>query len=114
MVRMHRYTELIKQVEMLEDQLRSLRNAKPEEVTDEIDYRSLVEHANEAILVAQNGLLTFANRKAEELFGYSQKELIPKPIRDFIHEQDQASVMDFHERRLRGENVPKKGWSCPG
>ncbi len=38
-------------------------------------YRRLVDNANEAILVAQDGRLKFVNRMASELTGYSEQEL---------------------------------------
>ena len=38
-------------------------------------YRTLLENAGEAVLVAQDGMFKFANPKAEELFGYSKEEI---------------------------------------
>jgi len=43
-------------------------------------YRSLVDGANEAILVAQNGMLAFVNHKTAELLGRSEPDLIGKPF----------------------------------
>ena len=40
-------------------------------------YRLMVENANEPILVAQDGLLKFANAKAAEVVGYPISELTP-------------------------------------
>ena len=69
-------------------------------------YRTITENANEAILVAQDGVFRFANPKAEELFGYSKEELASRPFTNFIHEADRAMVGDRHERRVRGEELP--------
>ncbi len=69
-------------------------------------YRLLVENANEAILVAQDGVLKFANPKAIELFGYTLEELTNSPFTRFIHPEDRSLVVERHQRRLRGEALP--------
>ena len=38
-------------------------------------YRALVENANDAIIVLQNGLICYSNQKAVEFSGYTQDEL---------------------------------------
>jgi PAS domain S-box-containing protein len=69
-------------------------------------YRLLVDNANEAILVAQDGQLKFTNPKAIELLGYSFEELTNRPFTEFIHPEDRALVVERHQKRLRGEDFP--------
>ena len=69
-------------------------------------YRTLIENVSQAILVAQDGVIKFANPKGEELYGYSQEELASRPLTYFIHEEDREMVGERHERRLRGEVPP--------
>ncbi len=69
-------------------------------------YRLLVDNANEAILVAQDGRLKFANPKAVELLGHSLEELTNSPFTQFIHPDDRSLVVERHQRRLRGEDFP--------
>ncbi len=71
-------------------------------------YRQVVENANEAILVAQDGMLRFVNRMACEITGYSEAELLGRPFLDFIHRDDRSMVTDLHQRRLRGETLPTR------
>jgi PAS domain S-box-containing protein len=66
-------------------------------------YRSLVENANEAIYVAQNGMIKFINRAGVEMSGYSEEEIISKPFVEFIHPDDRAVVEERYLRRLAGE-----------
>jgi PAS domain S-box-containing protein len=66
-------------------------------------YRILVENANDAILVAQDGVGKFANQKTEELTGYSAEELARIPFVDWIHPDDRDTVMERHRRRVGGE-----------
>ncbi len=70
-------------------------------------YRLLVDNANEAILIAQDGMHKFVNPMAVQLLGYSEQELLSKPIATFFHPEDCEMVKERHYRRLKGENVPQ-------
>jgi diguanylate cyclase (GGDEF)-like protein/PAS domain S-box-containing protein/putative nucleotidyltransferase with HDIG domain len=69
-------------------------------------YRSVIENANDAIVVAQDGLLKFFNSKAMEIMGYSRNELSSTPFLELIHPDDRQMVADRHLRRLTGEALP--------
>lgn len=68
-------------------------------------YRLLVENANEAIFVAQDGYIRYANPKTFELSGYSKEELLSEPFAEKIHPEDRDMVVDRHIRRLKGEKL---------
>ncbi|MFH0967514.1 MAG: PAS domain S-box protein, partial [Methanobacteriota archaeon] len=76
--------------------------------TSEARYRQLVEYANDAIGVAQNGMLQLINPRMVELTGYSQEELLSHPFPTFIHPDDRAMVVDMHRRRVAGDNPPPR------
>lgn len=69
-------------------------------------YRLVVEHAQESIIVAQDGMLRFVNPTTVEILGYSEEELLSKPFTEFIHPDDREMVLQRHVRRLRGEQFP--------
>jgi PAS domain S-box-containing protein len=69
-------------------------------------YRTLIENANEAIVVAQDGMLKFVNPKATELTGNSREELTSRPFSELIHADDRDMVVERHLRRLKGEQFP--------
>lgn len=69
-------------------------------------YRGLVDTANEAILVAQDGLLKFVNRKAEEISGRSVVDLMTRPFAHFIHPEDRQMVADNYVNRIKGKSLP--------
>ncbi len=69
-------------------------------------YRLVVDNADEAILVAQDGKLVFANRRTGQLTGYTQEELLGRSFTDFIHADDRALVTDRYRRRIAGEDSP--------
>jgi len=94
-------------IELLKNKLQECQKSKEHSQHNELKYRNLVESANEAILVAQNGIFQYANPKAEELFGYSRMEMTSKPLSAFIHKKDTEMVMQRHERRIKGESLPE-------
>lgn len=69
-------------------------------------YRVLVENANEAVLVAQDGMLKFVNHKAMEITGHSESELTEKPFADFIHPDDREIIEERYRKRVSGEELP--------
>ena len=69
-------------------------------------YRMVVENANEAIVVAQDGTLKFVNHNATEITGYSREELVSKPFIELIHSDDRQMVVARHLKRVEGEDVP--------
>jgi PAS domain S-box-containing protein len=69
-------------------------------------YRLLVDNANEAIVVAQDGVLKFSNPNATILTGFSAQELAVKSFTDFIHPDDRDMVVDRYIKSIKGEEVP--------
>ena len=59
-----------------------------ENMESEEQFYLLVEHANEAMLVIQNGKIRYVNSKAAEITGYSKKALSSKSFDDLIHRDD--------------------------
>ncbi|MGA9236709.1 MAG: PAS domain S-box protein, partial [Desulfobacterales bacterium] len=68
-------------------------------------YRSLIENAGEAILVARDDRIIFANPRAEELFGWTQHDLGARRIVEFIHAEDRETVMRQYEKLLGSEQA---------
>lgn len=69
-------------------------------------FRLIVQNANEAILVAQDGLLKFVNPACIDLVGYSEEEFTSRAFTDFIHPDDREMVLDRYRRRLMREAAP--------
>lgn len=70
-------------------------------------YRVLVEHAIDAIVVVQDGLLKFANPAALEITGYSREEMMSKPFLEFVHPMDREFLAANYAKRMRGEQFPE-------
>lgn len=68
-------------------------------------YRLVVENANEAILIAQDGLLKYVNPMTLKILGYSEDVLTSRPFVDIIHSEDRGRLIEAHSRRMRGEET---------
>lgn len=69
-------------------------------------YRLLVDNANEAIFIAQNGIVKFPNPFTIQLTGFTGEELASIPFVEMIHPEDREMVLDYDLRILSGQKVP--------
>lgn len=66
-------------------------------------YRLVVENAQDAILVFQDGLIKFVNPRAVELIGIPEEELKKRSFFDFIYPDDRDVVLNWDRRVLEGQ-----------
>lgn len=69
----------------------------------EVRYRSLIERANDGIMLIRNQRIHFANKKMESLLSYVDRDLIDLPFEAIFVKKDRKWVMRNHETRLKGE-----------
>jgi PAS domain S-box-containing protein len=66
-------------------------------------YRNIVETANEGILIIDNeALITYANKKMADMLGYTLEESIGRPIWGFLDEESKAIIKLNLRKRLLG------------
>ena len=82
-------------------------------------YSYIFKHANEGILVAQDGRLKLFNLKFCKVTGFSEKEMKDKLFIEFIHKDDirklrssgaeiyQDMVFGYYQKRLKGDEAPE-------
>ena len=92
--------------EKLKVEIEDRKRAESALKESEEKYRLLVENANDAVFIAQDGIVKFPNPKTIEMVGYSEDELARTPFLRLIHPDDRDTVTDRHLRRLKGEKVP--------
>jgi PAS domain S-box-containing protein len=69
-------------------------------------YSTVINNANESIIVAQDGMLKFVNPKVSEVLEYTSEEMVSRPFIEFIFPEDRKMVGGNYLKRLRGEEVP--------
>jgi PAS domain S-box-containing protein len=68
-------------------------------------YRILVEQANDGILIVQDGMIKFANRRLAEANGRTVEELINTNFLDYVRPDEVPHVANRYQRRMVGEDV---------
>ncbi|MBI2419004.1 MAG: PAS domain S-box protein [Ignavibacteriales bacterium] len=102
---MERTQDLLETNERLQNEIVERELIEQSLKNSEEHYRLLVENANEAILVAQDGMITYANPKTFSVIDYTPDELLLKPFTEFIYHEDRPIVVENYIRRMRGEEV---------
>jgi PAS domain S-box-containing protein len=82
------------------------KRAEEAALESERQYRLVVDNANDAIFIIQDGLVKFPNPKAIEIIGYPADYLASTPFAGLIAPVDRDMVVERHKQRLRGEKVP--------
>jgi PAS domain S-box-containing protein len=67
-------------------------------------YQTLIESANEGIIVIQDGKIPYANPAALAIIGYTAETLAERKFVEFIHPEDRNSTADRHLKRIRGDS----------
>ncbi len=70
-------------------------------------YRSVVERANDGILIIQDGAIRYINPAIKQMTGYEVDEILDKPFTIFLHPDAKNRVIDHYKRRMAGEDVPE-------
>ncbi|UCH50435.1 MAG: PAS domain S-box protein, partial [Chloroflexota bacterium] len=99
--------QLVDEIEQLRHRVAELEASEAERNKTEGQYRMLIDNAAEAITVLQDGSIKLANPKLTEITGYTIEELTSVPFVDRVHPDDRDMVIDYRDRRLKGDNVPQ-------
>ncbi|MBP1640768.1 MAG: hypothetical protein H6Q17_2351 [Bacteroidetes bacterium] len=66
-------------------------------------YRLLIENVTDGIVIVQNGLLKFANQAMCDMLKYDIKELLERPLQDYIDKEDPELLFRYHGQKMVGE-----------
>jgi PAS domain S-box-containing protein len=71
----------------------------------EAEFRSLLEHVPELILVHRNGTILYTNPAAVNTLGYQPQDVINRPVKDFIAPEFHERVAAAVRQRMNGKEV---------
>jgi PAS domain S-box-containing protein len=89
---------------LVKERTARLIESMKQQLDTETQYRSLVETANEMILVAQDEYVKYHNPQALKVTGYSAEDLASIPFINFVHPDDRDTVLNEYAARLSGES----------
>ncbi len=71
-------------------------------------YRTLIESANEAIFIIQDGIIVFSNSSGLSLIDQPADQISRHNFLEFVHPDDRVEALDRHQKRLTGEDPGPK------
>ncbi|MEN6395364.1 MAG: PAS domain S-box protein [Methanoregula sp.] len=99
--------QLAASAEELRSQYDELAGNEKKLQESEEKYRTLVEHSQDGIFIAQDGHLVFHNRGFREILGYAKGELNGVPLERCLAPEDRDMVLARHFSRLSGDQLPE-------
>lgn len=97
--------EIRRKNEELEKAYLEIGEAQKKLLESEEKYRTVVEKANEAILIAQDGKFVFVNQRMAGIFGVPVEQLTGTSFIPLIHPDDRGMVMQRYEARISGDSI---------
>lgn len=67
-------------------------------------YRTVIEKATDGIVITQDGKLKFMNKTMCDMVQYKEDEILERPFLEMVVEEDHQVMIDFHKRRMAGED----------
>jgi PAS domain S-box-containing protein len=98
--------QLLEELDMLRQRIDQLEMAEGSLREAEEQYRTLVERANDAIIIIQDEKTVYRNPTYENLLGYGVNETTDQSFLDFVVPEDRETVRQHYYKRLQGEQVP--------
>jgi len=102
------HKELIEANKILKREIEEHKRTEEALRLGEKRYRDVVENANDAIVVIQDGMHKFFNHKALEITGYSEEELSTQPFGHVVDPEDRDMVFEHYFRIMKGQEIPHK------
>lgn len=98
--------QLLEELKLLRQRIDELEVAEDALREAEEQYRTLVERANDAIIIIQDEKTVYRNPTYENLLGYSVNETMDRSFLDFVVPEDREKVRQHYYKRLQGEQAP--------
>jgi PAS domain-containing protein len=102
----------VRLVPLLEDRIIAIiRNITERKILDdalmdsEEKYRNLVERANDAIIIIQDGIIRYANMRSAEMWHSNIEDIIGKQFIEFIDPKEIPKVVERYKRRMANQHV---------
>jgi len=101
------YEQITAAEEVLRAQFDELKQNQQIIRESEEKYRILADHTRDGVFIAQEGRLMVVNQAMLSITGYTEEELLGKPLTVPIAPEDRDMVTTRHKSRLSGNSEPE-------
>jgi PAS domain S-box-containing protein len=105
---MENLEKLRRRLAKLEKQVREHNLTEEALRESEEKYRTVVNSANDGIVIVQDGLIQFTNPRLSEMSGYSTEEVLGRPFTNFLSPKELPEIKKSYDLRMAGRDVPAK------
>jgi PAS domain S-box-containing protein len=84
------------------------RRARQALEESEQKYSTLVEEANDGVLIVQDGIIEFVNQKTADILGTTVEEIEGEFMPSYVAPEDRDLLADRYARREAGEDIPNR------
>ncbi|MCG8618097.1 MAG: cache domain-containing protein, partial [Desulfobacterales bacterium] len=99
-------TALLAERQRLENVVYNQKRTEAALRKSEEEYRVLIENANDAIYILQDGVIKFCNPVTETITGYSAKDLASLKADSLVHPDDREFALTQYKNQLKGTPGP--------
>lgn len=92
-----------RQIARIQNEVQERAEAEEALRLSEHKYRSLVERANDGIVIIQDGLIRYANPSAVALSGQAPADFVNRPFTEYLHPDEKTKVTELYDRRITGK-----------
>jgi PAS domain S-box-containing protein len=89
-----RTSELVEANRSLQEEVVERRVVEVALRESEEKFRLVVEGANDAVFIVQDGVIKFPNPRTVDMLGYSREELVKITFTDLLHPEDKKKVLE--------------------
>ncbi len=71
----------------------------------EARFRGFIEHLPLGVVIAQDGIVRYANPASLEMIDYQSEEVLGSSFPQLIHPDDRDMAIAYHQRRMQGDDA---------
>ena len=100
---------MVSRVAVFAHEITERKVAENQFIESEERYRVAIEHSNDGVAIVRGNQHIYVNQKFLEIFGYDRpEEIIGNPTYMTVHPDDQKMVVEYNQKRQKGESVPSR------
>ena len=72
----------------------------------EAKYSTIVENMSDGVVIVEDGVHKYINKRVTEIQGLSYEQILGKPFFEWVAPESRAAMLDIYNARIAGQDVP--------